>query len=93
MLAEQLRGSCRNDLQPRSLCERMLHISRIQPGQSAALRIDALDGRTFQGRVRVVAPQPEITATGDHAYPVVIDFAGPVTGPRTGMTVRITFVE
>jgi multidrug efflux pump subunit AcrA (membrane-fusion protein) len=68
-------------------------ISRIQPGQSASLRIDALDGRTFQGRVKVVAPQPETTTTGDQEYPVVIDFGGPVAGPRVGMTVRVTFAE
>ena len=68
-------------------------ISRIQPGQSASLRFDALDGQTFQGRVRLVGPQPETTVTGDREYPVIIDFGGPVAGPRTGMTVRITFAE
>jgi multidrug resistance efflux pump len=68
-------------------------ISRIQPGQSASLRIDALDGQTFQGRVKLVAPEPETIATGDGAYPVVIDFGGPVAGPRAGMTVRVTFAE
>jgi HlyD family secretion protein len=68
-------------------------ISRIQPGQSASLRLDALDGRTFSGRVRLVAPQPETTTTGDRQYPVAIDFGGPVAGPRAGMTVRVTFAE
>jgi multidrug efflux pump subunit AcrA (membrane-fusion protein) len=68
-------------------------ISRIQPGQSASLRFDALDGQTFQGRVRLVGPEPQTTATGDREYPVVIDFAGPVAGPRVGMTARVTFLE
>ncbi len=68
-------------------------ISRIRPGQAASLRFDALDGQTFDGRVKRVGPQPETTAAGDREYPVVIDFSGPVAGPRVGMTVRVTFAE
>jgi multidrug efflux pump subunit AcrA (membrane-fusion protein) len=68
-------------------------ISRIQPGQAASLRFDALDGQTFQGRVTLVGPQPETTPTGDREYPVVIEFGGLVAGPRAGMTVRVTFAE
>lgn len=66
-------------------------IAGLQAGQPVSLTVDAIDGRTFTGRVRTVNLLPERNDEGDEHYPVLIDIDGSTTDLRLGMTVRIDF--
>jgi multidrug efflux pump subunit AcrA (membrane-fusion protein) len=68
-------------------------ISQVRPGQAVTVRVDALDRRALNGRVRTVALLPETTATGDDHYPVVVEVGGSTADLRLGMTVRVNFGE
>ncbi len=66
-------------------------LPHVRVGQTVEMTIEALDGRALTGRVRTVALEPRLTATGDADYPVIIDPNGSTSGLKPGMTVDITF--
>ena len=67
-------------------------VAKLHPGQDVLLTIDAL-GQTLPGRVRTVALEPLLNATGDSTYLVVIDPASRPSGLRSGMTARVRASE
>jgi HlyD family secretion protein len=67
-------------------------IPRIRVGQSVAISADAFPGRTFQGRVREVAPQ-STTIQNVTSFEVKITLTDPQASVlRTGMSVDAEFV-
>lgn len=67
-------------------------VAKLQPGQEVTLTIDAL-GQTIPGRIRTVALEPLMNASGDNTYLVVIDPIARPSGLRSGMTVRARIGE
>jgi multidrug resistance efflux pump len=68
-------------------------VGRVQPGRAVTVTVDALDQRHLRGRVRTVSLEPRRGDDGDDHYPTVIDLELPPLELRSGMTVRVAFVE
>jgi putative ABC transport system ATP-binding protein len=68
-------------------------VGRVQPGRSVTVTVDALDQRQLRGRIRTVSLEPRRGPDGDDHYPTVIDLEFPPLELRSGMTVRVAFVE
>ena len=68
-------------------------VASIHPGQAVTVTVDAIEGRTLQGRVRTVALRSQETEDGDEHYPVVVDLEWSPPDLRPGMTVRVHFPE
>jgi multidrug efflux pump subunit AcrA (membrane-fusion protein) len=66
-------------------------ISQIQPGQTASVSVDALDGRKLQGSVDTVALDRQTSTAGVIHYPVVIRLLDSDPELRPGMAVRVVF--
>lgn len=66
-----------------------LDISRVTPGDTVALGIEALDNLQTTGTVRRVDPTEKIVS-GDVFYNVVIDFDQPPANARAGMSADAT---
>lgn len=66
-------------------------IARIHAGQPVTLTVDALDRREYSGVVRTVGLQQQPNASGDEAYPVVIDLNDSTPDLRPGMSARVYF--
>ena len=65
-------------------------LTKISPGQPVNLRVDALPGSAFRGRVTTVAPLPDAQSMWLNpdlkVYSTRIDIEGSTEGLRTGMT-------
>ena len=64
-------------------------IMEVQPDQSAVVRLDAFDGRSFRGRVTRVGHSPEPGSTGraeTARFEVVVAVDDPIPGVRPGLT-------
>jgi len=68
-------------------------VGRVKPGNVVLVTVDALNQRQLQGWVRSVALEPRSNADGDDHYPTVIDLEAPPPELRSGMTVRVGFVQ
>jgi ABC-type lipoprotein export system ATPase subunit len=68
-------------------------VGRVHPGRAVIVTIDALDQRQVRGRIRSVSLEPRRNEDGDDHYPTVIDLEFPPLELRSGMTVRVAFVE
>jgi ABC-type lipoprotein export system ATPase subunit/biotin carboxyl carrier protein len=68
-------------------------VARVRPGRAVTVTVDALDQHQLRGRVRSVSLEPRRNAEGDDHYPTVIDLEFPPLELRSGMTVRVAFVE
>jgi putative ABC transport system ATP-binding protein len=68
-------------------------VGRVKPGKAVLVTVDALDQLQLRGRVRSVSLEPRKNDDGDDHYPTVIDLELPPLELRSGMTVRVAFVE
>ena len=67
-------------------------VAKMQPGQTVTLTIDALN-QTVPGRIRTIALEPQLNASNDSNYLVIIDPTSGLSGLRSGMTVRVRMTE
>lgn len=65
-------------------------ISRIQVGQTVALKADAYSDKTFQGKVAQIAAQATVTSNVT-SFEVRVDMADPEKRLRPGMNVDVEF--
>ena len=68
-------------------------VARVHPGRAVVVTIDALDQHQVRGRIRSVSLEPRRGPDGDDHYPTVIDLELAPLELRSGMTVRVAFIE
>jgi multidrug resistance efflux pump len=66
-------------------------VSKVSPGQSVKVSVDALDNLTLNGTVTNVALLPQTGTSGGPAYPVIISVRSLPSEVRAGMSVRVSF--
>ena len=65
-----------------------LSIGREKVGQQASVRVNALQGKTLQGRVLIISPVA-VVQQGDTTYTLTIELEHTDLNLRPGMTVQL----